>query len=130
MQPKVCPRRGENFVMNRQELLGFFLQKRRINTIFCGECQKDECYNCKRFYYIRNQLEKNAFFEKQIGPKSEPWPHQPILWQVFDNFLKEPNNLDKNTYKFRIYIHKTVSSNFLVKRYDFKNDKIIEIFNE
>ena len=64
MQPKVCPRRGVYFVMNRQELLGFFLQKRRINTIFCGECQKDECYDCKRFYYIRNQLEKNALKNK------------------------------------------------------------------
>ena len=55
---------------------------------------------------------------------------QPILWQVFDNFLKEPNNLDKNTYEFTIYIHETILSNFLVKRYDFKNDKTIEIFNE
>ena len=49
------------------------------------------------------------FFEKQ------DWPHQPILWQVFDDFIKKPNNLDENIYKFRIYIEKTVLSNFLVK---------------
>ena len=47
------------------------------------------------FYYIRNQLEKNAFFETQIGPKKKPWPRQPILWQVFHDFNKNQNNLDK-----------------------------------
>ena len=67
-------------------------------------------------------MEKNAFFGKQ------DWLRQPILWQVFDDFIKKPNNLDENIYKFRIYIEKTVLSNFLVKKYDFINDKIIEIF--
>ena len=51
-------------IMNRQELLGFFLQKKRINTILCGRCQKDDCCNCNKFNYIREQLEKNAFFRK------------------------------------------------------------------
>ena len=89
-----------------------FKKKKRINTILCGHCQKDECYNCNKFYYIRNQLEKNPFSEKKIGPKKETWPSQPILWEVFDHFNKNQNNLDKNTYKFRIYIHKTVLSIF------------------
>ena len=62
------------------------------------------------------------FFEKQ------DWLRQPILWHVFDDFIKKQNNLDENIYKFRIHIEKTVLSNFLVKRYDFINDKIIEIF--
>ena len=31
MQPKVCPHCGEYFVMNRQELLGFFIQKKKKN---------------------------------------------------------------------------------------------------
>ena len=127
MQQKVCPVRGEYFVMNRQELLGFFLQKRRNNTILCKNCKK--CYNCNRFEYIKEQLEKNAFFERQLGPKQEPWSRQPVLWQVFD-FKKTSNKFDKNTYKFKIYIEKTVISNFLVKKFDFKNDEIIEIFNE
>ena len=123
MQEKVYKTGDVYYIMNRQELLGFFLQKRRINTILCGRCQKDDCCNCNRFKYVREQLEKkNAFFEKQ------DWPHQPILWQVFDDFIKKPNNLDENIYKFRIYIEKTVLSNFLVKKYDFINDKIIEIF--
>ena len=121
MQQKICSK-GEYYIMNRQELLGFFLQKKRINTILCGRCQKDDCCNCNRFNYIREQLEKNAFFGKQ------DWLRQPILWQVFDHFIKKPNNLDENIYKFRIYIEKTVLSNFLVKKYDFINDKIIEIF--
>ena len=111
--------------MKRQELLVFFLQKRRINTILCGRCQKDDCYICNRFNYIREQLEKKHFFEADPG-----WPRQPILWQVFDDFSKKSNNFDKNTYKFRIYIERKVFSKFLVKKYDFINDKIIEIFNE
>ena len=125
MQQKVCPVRGEYFVMNRQELLGFFLQKRRNNTILCKNCKK--CYICNRFEYIKEQLEKNA---RQLGPKQEPWLRQPVLWQVFEDFKKSSNNVDKNTYKFKIYIEKTVISNFLVKKFDFKNDEIIEIFNE
>ena len=128
MQQKVCPVRGEYFVMNRQELLGFFLQKRRNNTILCKNCKK--CYNCNRFEYIKEQLEKNAFLERELGPKQEPWPRQPVLWQVFEDFKKSSNNVDKSTYKFKIYIEKTVISNFLVKKFDFKNDEIIEIFNE
>ena len=128
MQQKVCPVRGEYFVMNRQELLGFFLQKRRNNTILCKNCKR--CYNCNRFEYIKEQLEKNAFLERELGPKQEPWPRQPVLWQVFEDFKKSSNNVDKSTYKFKIYIEKTVISNFLVKKFDFKNDEIIEIFNE
>ena len=68
--------------------------------------------------------------ERDLGPKQEPWPRQPVLWQVFEDFRKSSNNVDKNTYKFKIYIEKTVISNFLVKKFDFKNDEIIEIFNE
>ena len=30
-------------------------------------------------------MNKNAFFVRDTGPKNEPWPKQPILWQVFDN---------------------------------------------
>ena len=45
----------------------------------------------------------------------------------FFNFNKKANNLDKNTYRFCIYIE-TILLNFLVNKYDFENDKIIEIF--
>ena len=50
------------------------------------------------------------------------------MWQVFDNFDKKTNNLDENIYRFRIYIEKTVLSDYLVKKYDFVNNKIIEIY--
>ena len=123
MQQKICSK-GEYYIMNRQELLGFFLQKRRINTILYGRCQKDDCYNCNRFNYIREQLEKNHFFEADPG-----WRSQLILWQVFDDFSKKSNKFDKNIYKFRIYIERKVFSKFLVKKYDFINDKIIESFS-
>ena len=127
MQQKVCQRRGEFFIMNLQELLGFFLKEKRNNTILCGNCKKEDCYNCNRFEYIKEQLEKNAFFERQLGPKQEPWPRQPVLWQVFNDFKKTSNKFDKNTYKFKIYIEKTVISNFLIKKYNFINNSIIEI---
>ena len=124
MQEKVCKTGDVYYIMNRQELFGFFLQKRRINTILCGRCQKDDCYNCNRFNYIREQLEKNHFFEADPG-----WRSQLILWQIFDDFSKKSNKFDKNIYKFRIYIERKVFSKFLVKKYDFINDKIIEIFS-
>ena len=70
--------------------------------------------------YIREQLEKSTYFEAQ------DWPRQPILWQVFDKFDKPPN-CQKNIYRLRIYIERTVKSNSFVKKNDFENDQIIEI---
>ena len=49
-----------------------------------------------------------------------------MLWQIFDNFEKEPNKYDKNIYRFRVYIERTVKSDVLIKKLDFVNNKIIE----
>ena len=106
--------------------MAFFFKKKN-NTILCGNCKKEDCCNCNRFEYIKEQLEKNAFFERQLGPKQEPWPRQPVLWQVFNDLKKISNKFDKNTYKFKIYIEKTVISNFLIKKYNLINNSIIEI---
>ena len=127
VQQKVCPVRGEYAVMNRQELLAFFLEKRRENINFCKNCKKDDCYSCNRFLYIRDQLEKNAFFTRDFVPKKDPMLRQPVLWQVFDDLKKKTN--DKNEFKFRLYIEKKVFSFFLVKKYNFVDNKIIEIYN-
>ena len=89
VQQKVCPVRGEYAVMNRQELFAFFLEKRRENINFCKNCKKDDCYSCNRFLYIRDQLEKNAFFTRGVGLKKDPMPRQPVLWQIFDNLKKK-----------------------------------------
>ena len=40
MQQKVCQRRGEFFIMNRQELLGFFLQEKKKIIQFYVEIVK------------------------------------------------------------------------------------------
>ena len=77
VEEKVCPRRGKFLIMNRQELLGYFLQIRRNKKLLCNDC--NECYNCKRFLFIREEMNKNAFFVRDTGPKNEPWPKQPIL---------------------------------------------------
>ena len=111
---------GEYSILNRQEVLPWFLEKRRENQIACNFCQKAGCYVCNQFIYIREQLEKSTYFEAQ------DWPRQPILWQVFDKFDKPPN-CQKNIYRLRIYIERTVKSNSFVKKNDFENDKIIEI---
>ena len=121
VEEKVCPRRGNFLVMNRQERLGFFLQTRRNKRLLCNDCS--DCYNCKRFEFIREEMDKNAFFTRDIGPKKEPWPKQPILWQVFVN-----EDFKKNEFNFKIYIHKKFLSDFLIKKFDFEKNQIIEVF--
>ena len=113
VEEKVCPRRGKFLIMNRQELLGYFLQIRRNKKLLCNDC--NECYNCKRFLFIRKEMNKNAFFVRDMGPKNELWPKQPILWQVFNN-----KDLKKNEFNFKIYIH------FLIKKFDFKKMKLLK----
>ena len=69
---------GYYSILNRQEVLSWFLDKRRENKNVCGRCQESDCYTCNRFNYVRTQLEINAYFEAQ------DWPHQPIC----DKYLK------------------------------------------
>ena len=111
---------GHYSIMNRQEVLSWFLGKRRENQNACKRCQKSGCHTCHRFEYIREQLQKNAFFEAQ------DWLRQPVLWQIFDSFEKELNKYDKNIYRFRVFIERTVKSDVLKKKSDFVNNKIIE----
>ena len=96
-----------------------FGQKKR-NSRKLRSLSKADCYVCNRFNYIKTELQKNAFFEKQ------DWPRQPVLWQIHDNFNKEPNKYDKNIYRFRIYIERTVKSDYLIQKYDSVNDAILE----
>ena len=49
-----------------------------------------------------------------------------MLWQIFDSFEKELNKYDKNIYRFRVFIERTVKSDVLKKKSDFVNNKIIE----
>ena len=72
--------------------------------------KKEDCYNCNSFEYRKEQLEKNSFFERQLGSKQEPWPCQPVLWHIFNDLKKT-----------------SVISNFLIKKYNFINNSIIEI---
>ena len=86
------------FILNRKELLLFFLKQKRTN-ILCKCCKRKYCYICNRFAFIKEELLKNGFFEKM------PDGQQPVLLQVFNNF-KTPNRADKNIFKFRIFIEK------------------------
>ena len=56
-----------------------------------------------------------------------PGNEQPVLWQVFINF-KTPNIFDKNIFKFRIFIEKKVFCHILIKDFNFKENKIVEIY--
>ena len=107
-------------ILNRQEIISWLLDKRRENQENCGRCQKGGCYVCNRFNYIKTELQKNAFFEKQ------DWARLPVLWQIHDNFNKEPNKYHQNIYRFRIYIERTITSDYLIQRYDLVNDVILE----
>ena len=89
---------GDYLISNCQEIMPWFLDKRKENQNYCGRCEKANCFVCQRFDYIRKQLQENAYFETQ------DWPRQPILWQIFDKFEKEPNLRDKNIYRFRIIL--------------------------
>ena len=60
VEEKVCLRRGNFLVMNRQELLSFFLQTRRNKILLCNDC--NDCYNCKRFEFIREEMDKKCLF--------------------------------------------------------------------
>ena len=53
---------GYYSILNCQELLSWFLDKRTENQNVCGRCQKSDCYTCNRFNYIRTQLEKKCLF--------------------------------------------------------------------
>ena len=99
MQVKQNFHHGNYFILNRKELLLFFLKQKRINNILCKCCKEKYCYICNRFAFIKEELLKNGFFEKM------PDGQQPVLWQVFNNF-KTPNRADKNFFKFRIFIEK------------------------
>ena len=83
-----------HLILNCQEIISWLLDKRRENQENCSRCQKAGCYVCNTFNYIKTELQKNAFFEKQ------DLPHQPVLWQIHHNFNKEPNRYDKNIYRF------------------------------
>ena len=60
------------------------------------------------------------FFEKQ------DWPSQPVFWQIHDNSNEESNKYDKNIYRFQIYIETAVKSDYLIQKYNFINDVILE----
>ena len=104
------PKYGDYLILNHQEIMAWFLDKRKENQNYCGRCEKRKCFVCQRFDYIKKQLQENTYFETQ------DWPHQPILWQIFDKFEKEPNSRDKNIYRFCICIERTVRSDSLVKK--------------
>ena len=58
---------GKYYILNRKELLSFFLKQKRIVNILCKSCKEKNCYICNRFAYIKEELLKNGFFEKIPG---------------------------------------------------------------
>ena len=56
--------------------------------------------------------------------------HANLSYDKFLMIFKKKKTNNKNEFKFGLYIEKKVFSYFLVKKYDFVNNKIIEIYNE
>ena len=69
VQQKVCPVRGEYAVMNRQELLAFFLEKRRENINFCKNCKKDDVTVVTDFYIFEINSKKMGFLQEMLDQK-------------------------------------------------------------
>ena len=65
MQVKQNFHHGNYFILNRKELLLFFLKQKRINNILCKSCKEKNCYICNRFAFIKEQLFKKMVFLKQ-----------------------------------------------------------------
>ena len=86
---KICPVPGKYTVMDRNELLSFFLTQRRKNLNICKNCKKKQLLQLYKFNFIKSELERNAFFSKDLGPMGDAMPPQPVLWQVFDNYQKK-----------------------------------------
>ena len=55
------------FILNRQEIISWVLDKRRENQENCGRCQKAGCYVCNRFNYMKTEIQNNAFWKNKIG---------------------------------------------------------------
>ena len=55
---------GYYSILNRQEVLSWFLDKRRENQNVCDRCQKSDCYTCNRFNWENHerQLEIKLFY--------------------------------------------------------------------
>ena len=92
--------------MDRNELLRVFLTQRKKNLNICKNCKKNNCYSCNKINFIKSELERNAFFSKDLGPMGDAMPHQPVLWQVFENYQKTG----------RIYLKMNLNLEFLLKK--------------
>ena len=60
-------------ILNCQEMISWLLDIRREDQENCSCCQKAGCYICNTFNYIKTELQKNVFSEKQDLPR------QPVL---------------------------------------------------
>ena len=59
---------GEYSILNCQEVLPWFLEKRRENQIACNFCQKAGCYVCNQSLFIsENNLKKARILKHKIG---------------------------------------------------------------
>ena len=103
---KICPVREKYNVMDRNELLNSFLTQRRKNLNIFKNCKKNNRYSCNKINFIKIELERNAFFSKDLGPKGDAMPRQPVLWRVFDNYQKNRT----------LYLKMNLKLEFLLKK--------------
>ena len=86
-----------------------------------------------KLFYFKQKITFIAFLKQKrinnILCKSckEKNGQQPVLWEVFNNF-KTHNRADENIFKFRIFIEKNFFCNFLIKDFNFNENKIVEIY--
>ena len=131
MQPKVCPHCGQYFVMNRQELLGFFIEKKKELILFyVGIVKKTSVTTVTSFIIHEISQKKTLFLKKKLNRRKKHGHVNPFYGKFLIILIKIKTIQIKTLINLEFIYIKQFYHFFLVKRYDFKNDKSIEIFNE
>ena len=53
---------GDYSILNCQDIMAWFLDKRKENQSYYGCCEKRKCFLCQRFDCIKKQLQKKYLF--------------------------------------------------------------------
>ena len=58
---------GDYLILNCQEIMAWFLDKRKENQNYYGCCGKVDCFVCQRFDYKKSSFKKMLILKLRIG---------------------------------------------------------------
>ena len=62
---------GDYLILNCQEIMAWFLDKRKENQNYYGRCGKADRFVCQRFDYKKNSFKKMLILKLRIGRVSQ-----------------------------------------------------------